>query len=157
APDTFIGCKEEGALENQRATEGAAELVAAKDRPGQKRIVKEVSRVSGFVAEVFENVAMEGALAGLCDEIDNAPSGVRELGRSQRGLDAKLLNGFEGRVNRHREYVPVGIGSAIQEKRVHRGAKSVNGRVQRDCASVHLNIINDVVRESSILARYCAR
>jgi hypothetical protein len=83
--------------QDHRSADGAAELVHVERGDGHRGAIEEVFRVEGGVAQEFEKVAVEVAAAALVGDVHGAAA-APEFGAGNAGLQAELLNGFDGRV-----------------------------------------------------------
>ena len=154
-PDPVEDAVEERALRGrQRSAERSAELVLTEDRARQRRVLEVVAGVAELVAKILEGAAVEVPRARLRHHVDRAAARLRELRRRERRLNAELLYGLDRRVNGDREGVSVGVVRAVEQKRVLRGARAVDRRIQRHrAARALLHVVMDVVAEAAELAR----
>ncbi len=123
----------------ERAAQSARRIGFAGRSPrGRPGTSKKPRGIRGFVTKELESVPVKRLAARLGNHVDDAAAGLRELGRSERALNAKLGHRLHQRHDSDGESVAVGVIGAIQDVAVLRGSRAVYGRVERDGAAIAL-------------------
>ncbi len=151
-PQAFVGREEEKALGMRNSAAGVpAKLVLPEFR--LRAVVEVVAGVQLFVAKVIEQSAVEVLGAGAGHDVGHAAAGVSEIGRGGRGLQAKLLDRIDRRIDHHHASVGIGVQHAVEQKGVHGGAHAVHRGILRHVAARRLHAANHVAGESAQLPR----
>jgi len=66
--ETLIVSKNESLIFNDRSSGRGAKLIALKLRFGSSRLIKEIVRVKGAIAQKFKDASVQAVGAGLCDD-----------------------------------------------------------------------------------------
>src|SRR5438105_6087666 len=152
AAKPFVG-SEKVSGRRQGSAEGSSLLALAKHAAGQAGYFEEASGIGRLIAEKLECVAVKTLAAWLGNDVDHSASRLLELRGSKRCLDTKLFHRFHQRHDSNTVDVDIGVVSAIQDVGVLVGSRAIHGCVEGYGPSIPLQVVHDVVSESSQLSR----